>query len=414
MSTSKTEIINRQRLAAFINQHSIKHAWLASKLNVSEKTLSRWVNGSVTRIRVANLRKLANVLECDINTLIATSEVDVYSSESNRDILVNELFNDSLLYELIVGSKVRLAISLIKSTFHSKLPSAIIASFYTKLGYAAIIQRKQKTARGYLDKALNKARASDNREVIFSVNLAFAILHFLDCDYAKCEQRLADCRDWFDYAGQEEAHYFNTYALLHLYTGKFELAIESATRCIDSCSPESPSIEKALFISTALQLKGAANMLLGEGEQARRDCERSLLVAERSGYARCSWMAKAYLACVYAHTDELDLALTLIEESAEQADPEDLSYATVLCASALVYRHSGDYERVNSLVEQIRHTCPANSAPVAFAYYQLAMLTPPADSNLDAEQALKKARTLTTQLQLHHWTAFLGTIASVN
>ncbi|TDF41325.1 XRE family transcriptional regulator [Alteromonadaceae bacterium M269] len=403
MNTNKTEIIDRNRLNQLINDQSIKHAWLATTINVSEKTLTRWVNGDVTRIRVGNLKKLAQALNCDMESLVASSEADLYPSTKNRDILVNELHNDSLLYELLMSSKIRLAISLIKSTFHSKLPSAIVASFYTKLGYAALIHRKQKTAKKYFDKAFAKAKLSGNEEVTFSVNLAYAIMYFLDCDYEECKNKLLMCARKEEHAGQERAHFYNTNSLYYLYTGQFDRSIEYSDKCIDECSPDKLSIEKELFLCTALQLKGAALLFTNDTENAKECCESSLYVAKRSGYSRCIRLSKAYLAGVYAFRQEFDLAEALAEESIENADESDIAYPTLLCASIYVFRASGKSIKALELHEKLTVICPAQSTPVAFSSYQLLRIRQQQGKNIEAGEIHQQIEKSLETLGLNYW-----------
>jgi DNA-binding Xre family transcriptional regulator len=403
VNTSKTEVIDREQLSKLINDQSIKHSWLASKISVSEKTLTRWLNGDVTRIRVSNLRKLAQALNANADLLVASSEVDLYPSRKNRDILVNELHSDSLLYELLMSSKIRLAISLIKSTFHSKLPSAIIASFYTKLGYAAIIHRKQKTAKKYIEKALVKAQLSGNEEVMFSVNLAFAIMYFLDCDYEQCRNQLILCEQKEEHAGQEKAHFYNTNSLYYLYTGDFERSITYSDKCIDECSPEKLSIEKELFLCTALQLKGAALLFKNDVDNAKKCCENSLDVANRSGYSRCVRLSKAYLAGVCAYRKELNVAIKLTDESLKGVDENDISVPTLLCAAIYVNRVVGDISRMLALHERLTTICTTPSAPVTFSLYQLLQVYQQ-QGNSRAEGTWQQINKSIKVLGLNYWT----------
>ena len=379
MSSAKTAVLDRQQLNALISERNVKHAWLAQSIHVSDKTLTRWLNGDVTRIRHSNLKKLAHTLGCDVSLLIAKSEVEQFPSEKNRDILVNELYNDSLLYELIMNSKVRLAISLIKSTFHSMLPSAITASFYTKLGYAALIHRKQKTAKKYFQKAYTKAINSEQAEVVFSVNLAHAILYFIDCEYDKCLSYLMRCQDTISHAGQELAHFYNTFALYHLYKANFNDALSFSEKCIEACAPDTPSIEKQLFLCTALQLKGAAYLCLGDYEQGLTYCESSLAVAKKSGYPRCIRLSQAYLSAALACLSKSEQSVEMVLNCLTGADEDDVSLPTLLCAAVFVCYRGGQYDQMHTYYLKLAAICPAGSASLTFAkalMLKTSLLTP--------------------------------------
>ena len=407
MNTNKTEILDRNKLKYLINDMSIKHVWLASQIKVSEKTLTRWINGDVTRIRVGNLKKLAEALNCEIKVLIASSEIDVYSSLKNRDVLVNELYNDSLLYELLVSSKIKLAISLIKSTLHSKLPSAILASFYIKLGYASLIHRKLKTAKKYFSKAALKAQVSNNLELTFSVDLGFAITHLFDCNYELCLDYLGRCDTNKAYAKQEKAHFYSTFSLFYFYTGQFKKAIICADNCITECSPGKTSIEKKLFLCTALQIKGACHLFTGNAEQALTYCIDSLAVAKQSGYERCVDISKSYLSAVNAFQGNIDTALQLSTESLQHVNEKDISLPSLLCIAIYVHRMSGDYLKVLEIYEELSKISKEYMAPRAFAEYQLSLIEQAKGDDDNAHKIHLQVIESLNELGLKHWITLL-------
>lgn len=406
MSSSKTELLNRQQLVSLIDKKSIKHAWLAQSIQVTEKTLTRWINGDVTRVRQGNLRKLAQALNCDVKTLIASSETEQYPSEKSRAVLVNELYTDSLLYELIIGNKVKLAIALIKSTFHSMLPSAIAASFYTKLGYAALIHRKHKTAKKHFNKAAAKSNIALLPEVQFSVNLAFAILYFMECDYCRCLEYLERCDGLKAHAGQELAHFYNTYALYHLYKANFERSFSYAQQCIDACGPNSPSIEKQLFLCTALQLQGAASIFMQRASDGQKLCEQSLNVALKTGYPRCIRTSQAYLSAVLAFNGEHNAAQSLVERYLNGAERDDISMPTLLCAAMYVYAKHNCLNEMQKCFAELETICPGNSAPLTFAHVLL--LKTESLSQQESSKMRDRVDASLKTLQLMQWQTLIG------
>ncbi|MBE1298477.1 MAG: helix-turn-helix domain-containing protein [Alteromonadaceae bacterium] len=369
MNTLKTEILNRSQLQQLITERNVKHSWLASVIGVSEKSLTRWINGATPSVKVNNLKKLAEALDCELEALILSTEAETYSSEKNRDLLVNELHNDSLLYNLLISSKLKLAISLIKSTFHSGMPNAIMASFYTKLGYAHVIQRQQKSAKKFFLKAQQKAFNTGNQELLFSTGLGLAITYLFDFDFEKCRTTLDTCEQLIEHSGKEKAHFHSTNALYYLSTGQLECAVNSADACIRECSPDSPAIEKQLFLCTGLQLKGAAILPLGDGNTARDLCRESLQVAEMSGYSRCINVAKSYLAAIEAANGQIELAEVLSSEALQSTSDNDISIASILCIHLYVQIRNGCEDKLLDLLEQLATVTPKNSLPMAYAHY---------------------------------------------
>lgn len=401
--SSKTEILNRELLISQISKGSIKHLWLANQIGVSEKTLSRWVSGNVTRIRSSNLNKLALALDCSREDLIAEPDVDDYPSDKDRNVLINELNNDGLLYQLLVSSKIKLVISLIKSTFHSSLPSGVIANFYIKLGYAALIHRKFRTAKKYISKGLTKAELTNDKQLIFSAKLGLAITYFFECDYQKCQYYLMECEQNIQCSGQEKAHFFNTFAMYYLYTGDLQTCIEYSSKCIEECAPNTESIEKELFLSSALQLRGASQLLGGNTEQARISCKESLEAAERSRYKRSIAVSKAYLAAVYAVDGEIELARKLVGESFKLVNIKDISYPSLLCIKAFICRKSSEVQSLKGISKQLVSISKPNSSLIAFMHYQEYLCQRQLEDTENAGQTMEQIKAILEKLKLTNW-----------
>jgi tetratricopeptide (TPR) repeat protein len=403
VNTTNTELLDRDKLKTLINDMSIKHAWLASEIRISERTLTRWINGDVTRVRISNLKKLAVALGCETNTLIARSETESYPSHVNRAILVNELHNDSLLYELLMSSKIKLAIALIKSTFHSRLPLSVLGDFHVKLGYASLIHRKFKSAIKQFDKAGLKARSAYDNQLIFSVNLGLAITHFFDDNYSECQSFLNLCEATLSFSGHEKAHFYCTSALFYIHSGQLEKAIDATDNCIEECSPDKTPIEKKLFLCTAMQLKGAIYLFLGKAEQAEKCCRESLEVAVVSGYSRCVNVSKAYLAAVLAYQGDTQSAVALCEMSIDKTDKKDISYPSLIAISLFVYRKLGDADRCLEKYTKLKSITREYSNTRVFGQYQMLVIEHAAGhSHLSAEYKLQLTKSL-QKLGLTNW-----------
>jgi tetratricopeptide (TPR) repeat protein len=374
---------------------------------VSEKTLTRWSNGDVTRIRSANLKKLADALECQVQDLIELSEVDAYSSEKNRDVLVSELTNDSLLYQLLASSKIRLAISLIKSTFHSKLSSDIVANFLIKLGYASLILRKQKSAKKHFTKALNKAQVAGSYTQEFSAHLGVALTLYFNSDLKKCEHILDSCQDLIEYSGKELAHYYNTRALFHLSMGHFDEAISFANDCYDACAPDKISIEKKLFLSASWHLKGASYLFLGQLPEAKACCVKSITEAKLSGYNRSIAASQSYLAAVEACSGDIESAISLVEDSIKLIGKNDISLPSILCIAIFVFRLSNDHQRMKSLAKDLVQISKEQTLTLAFADYQFYLFEKNQGNTLQAIQELQKVKNRLNSLGVNTWDSWL-------
>lgn len=408
MNNAKTEILNREELALQMSRGAIKHLWLANKIGVSEKTLSRWVSGDVTRIRRSNLNKLADALGCDRATLIAFSEVDLYPTSKNRDVLVNELNNDSLLYELLAGSKIKLAVSLIKSACHSALPSGIISNFYIKLGYASLLHRESIKAKKYFVKGLDNAKSANNESLVFSANLGLATTFFFECKYKKCREYLSLCEGGLDFSEKEKAHFYNTFSLYYLYIGDIDSCIEMTNKCIEECSASTASMEKSLFFSSALQLQAACFLFNGDIERAGLLSVKSLSLAEQSGYKRSIAVSKVYLAAVYTAEKKHRQAMALMEEGLQLVSSQDISLPSLLSIAVYVCRAAGESERMDKLAEYLFSLACEDSAPNAFAIYQLYLADVSLGDLAAAKLKLSQVTSIIATLELDVWLDWLG------
>ncbi|GEA10838.1 helix-turn-helix transcriptional regulator [Alteromonas sp. KUL49] len=407
MSGNKTEILNRERLIEVINQSAAKHAWLAREINVSEKTLSRWLSGEVERIRTSNLTKLSHALCCDVDELIAISVEESYSNDKNRDVLVNELYNDSLLYELLMEGKTKLAISLIKSTFHARLPSAIVASFYVKLGYACVIQSKLRSAKQYFTKALARAEKSNSDELRFSAYLAFAVNSLMESRYKECLSYLQLCDELSAHAASEEAHFHSTYALYYLHTGQPSNALAHAELCELACEPTNPSVEKKLFLCTALQIKTAVYLLDNRIDDAFAVCKASLSLANVSGYSRCISLSEGYLSVIYACKGDAENATAHSAFSLEQVKSNDIAHPTLVCLSIAVSRLLNNTETLATQMNMLKAHTPEHSASRAFASYQ-AFLSCYQNQQFEQANAYRaESQSLAKELAMEHWLSLL-------
>lgn len=403
MNSQNMVVLDRKGLVDKIQTRSLKYIWLSNQVGVSEKTLTRWVNGDVKRIRFSNLVNLAQALNCSKEELIATSEFDVISTDKDRALLARELTNDSLLYELLIGNKLKLAISLMKSTLHSALPSQIIVSFLVKLGYAVLLRRNYSSARKYFEKARLLAVRKGQLGAQFSATVALALNDFFEAKFERCNKHLLWCEEHYDFAQEDRPQFYNTRAMYYLCTGEIEESIESADRCIEVCESLSCSLIKNVFLASAWYLRGAGYLLKDELSEARKSCVTSLNVAESSGYSRCIATSKAYLACVEATSGYRDISEALIRESLALVSEKDVSYPSLLCINLYVSRLAGQNSDAEESGMKLVEIAPNRCVTVAFTFYQLALLERDKGNQFKSVRFLNKSQDILNELGLGGW-----------
>ena len=59
-------MILKELLVQYELQNNLNHAEMAEMLDVSLSTYYRWLSGESTKLKKTTIKKLSNVLECDI------------------------------------------------------------------------------------------------------------------------------------------------------------------------------------------------------------------------------------------------------------------------------------------------------------------------------------------------------------
>lgn len=90
-------LLNHDFLIEQIKQQGYKQYYLAYRLKISEKTVSRWVNRKVSSVSRENAQSLCKILHCSINDLTKTRQ------GLTNDQIYQQLFSDDLLEILSPG-----------------------------------------------------------------------------------------------------------------------------------------------------------------------------------------------------------------------------------------------------------------------------------------------------------------------
>ena len=64
----------------------LKQWWIARELGVTRKTVSRWLTGKVKRAARENLVALAELLDCELETITERDEADVLATREEQSV----------------------------------------------------------------------------------------------------------------------------------------------------------------------------------------------------------------------------------------------------------------------------------------------------------------------------------------
>ena len=154
MRKEDTVRLDTHALVGRIEDGGVKQAWLAERVGVSRKTVSRWVTGKVKRIGRESAEALAEVLGCAVEALTVADEVDVLATKAEQRAAARLIQDNDLLQLLSPSDNWALAESLIKATLQPDLPLRELGRLYNLLSIAAWRQ-------GHYDEAVRRLERAE-------------------------------------------------------------------------------------------------------------------------------------------------------------------------------------------------------------------------------------------------------------
>ncbi|MCB1219413.1 MAG: helix-turn-helix domain-containing protein [Planctomycetales bacterium] len=157
IARKKTVLVNAEALRKVLDEKEIKQWWLARRIGVDRKSITRWVNGQTQRISEDNIKSLAAELDCSIEQLTVHDSLEALGSREDRWNAARRL-QDSNLTEMVGPSySWELAESLIRSTIDPEMPLDLQAALYMQLAVCGIYMHKHEMVRSTAEIALRKA-----------------------------------------------------------------------------------------------------------------------------------------------------------------------------------------------------------------------------------------------------------------
>lgn len=132
-----------------MSDKGLTHADLAHRLKISTKSVQRWLNQSIKRMKIGNLQKLAEVLE--VSPEILTKRAVIRSRAINRPF--ENLCSSHLWHRVHANDDWDRYVSLLKTFDGRDLSSAQEATLYKNLGVASLYRGKLKAGKRYLDQS---------------------------------------------------------------------------------------------------------------------------------------------------------------------------------------------------------------------------------------------------------------------
>ncbi len=140
----------------------IKQWWLARRLGVDRKTITRWLSGKTQRISHDNLRRLAGELSCREEDLIVQDSLEALGTREDRWKAARQLQHSNLTEMVGPSYSWELAESVIRSTLDPAMPPDLQAALYMQLASCGIYTHKHDLVRSSAEIALRKATEAED------------------------------------------------------------------------------------------------------------------------------------------------------------------------------------------------------------------------------------------------------------
>lgn len=152
-------------LEDLMRSQGLKQSWLAKRVRISDKTLSRWLNGKVRQVDRTSVDRVARALGCPPARLILDKPEDGYATLAETREVSRLLAKEDLLELLGPAHKWALAESLLKAALLPDLPRPALGRLYLQLSISAWRQSRFAPAETYAKKALSLAEDSEHRSL---------------------------------------------------------------------------------------------------------------------------------------------------------------------------------------------------------------------------------------------------------
>ncbi|HEX7674158.1 MAG TPA: helix-turn-helix transcriptional regulator [Bdellovibrio sp.] len=166
MTTKELIEIDPAALRKFLENQNLSRHEFAERLGVSTKTVQRWVNESVRRVRPDTLERIAGVFKTTPDQLCKTS-VPIETRPINRAL--EEICSENFLNRIRAGDEFPSYLKLLKSFNPSELCSAQKLTLFIHIGLTSFHLQKTKSSRLYFDEALKIANCLNEPEKAVSI-----------------------------------------------------------------------------------------------------------------------------------------------------------------------------------------------------------------------------------------------------
>ena len=188
--------LDTHALGERLRTQGAKQAWLAERVGVDRKTVTRWATGRVKRLDREHAVLLAEALGCAVEDLTVKDEADVLATKEEQRVAAKLIQERDLLARLAPTDDWKLAESLIRATLQPNLPLAALGRLYNLLAIAAWRQGKYDEALRHAERAREIGERAKDAKIVCGAVYNTAVVESLRGDhlaalasYERCLER---------------------------------------------------------------------------------------------------------------------------------------------------------------------------------------------------------------------------------
>ncbi|MEZ0228787.1 MAG: tetratricopeptide repeat protein [Planctomycetota bacterium] len=276
--------LDTHALGERLRTQGAKQAWLAERVGVDRKTVTRWATGRVKRLDREHAVLLAEALGCAVEDLTVKDEADVLATKEEQRVAAKLIQERDLLARLAPTDDWKLAESLIRATLQPNLPLAALGRLYNLLAIAAWRQGKYDEALRHAERAREIGERAKDAKIVCGAVYNTAVVESLRGDhlaalasYERCLERPEDFE-----TERDRGKVLSNISMCYRDVGRLDEALARQREAIEVFEALGLDLNLAIaFVSLGYVLTDLARF--EEAEEAQRRAEDH---ARRAGYAR--------------------------------------------------------------------------------------------------------------------------------
>lgn len=227
-------IINAPVIRDVVARQGLKQWWIAERLQIHRKTVSRWINGTVKRTSREMAEALAEVLGATVEEITVADEADLFATDADHKAAAHLLRRSTLLDRLGPIGEWETIEKLLKSALVSGLPPVARADLLNKLSIASWRQSNISVARTYAEKARRIGESTGEKRVLLPALLNLANIASWEGNTRRALSLYETCIREGEYLEpRERAGAMSNYAAVLWEAGDREGCVEPLRRAIE-------------------------------------------------------------------------------------------------------------------------------------------------------------------------------------